>query len=91
MSIVKLIKECKKHDDWCAYNFNYQLILKLYHGLFSDIGGVFTVVDYTISNNNAVEVHFNYLGNDSNFKMTRCQRKAFSTFGLPNNFEVWFF
>ena len=46
----------------------------------ADIGGVFTEVDYTISNNNAVEAHFNHQGNDYNFKMTRWQQKEFSAF-----------
>ena len=47
----------------------------------AEIGGVLTAVDYTISNNNAAEAHFNYLGNDCNSKMTRLQQKAFSAFG----------
>ena len=46
----------------------------------ADIGGVVTAVDYTISYNNAAEAHFNYLGNDYNFKITRWQQKAFSAF-----------
>lgn len=44
------------------------------------LGGVNLPVYYKIFQNNAVVAHFNYLGSDYNFSITRWKQKAFSTF-----------
>ena len=44
------------------------------------LGGVNLSVDYKIFHNNAAEAHFNYLGSDYNFSITRWKQKAFSLF-----------
>lgn len=44
------------------------------------LGGVKLPVDYKIYQNNAAEAHFNYLGSDYNFSITRWKQKAFSLF-----------
>jgi hypothetical protein len=44
------------------------------------LGGNKITVDYTIFQNNAAEAHFNYLGSDYSFPLTRWKQKAFSQF-----------
>jgi hypothetical protein len=44
------------------------------------LGGNNIIVDYAVFQNNAAEAHFNYLGSDYSFSLTRWKQKAFSQF-----------
>ena len=44
------------------------------------LGGNNVIVDYAVFQNNAAEAHFNYLGSDYSFSLTRWKQKAFSQF-----------